>query len=120
MTAQRNPFRKYRHKYVERLLMSVAIALALFIYAVSVYVYKLPLIFKEWALGLILSSILAGFMSMLLGFVIMYYAIHAVFFWKLERLYERNPRLAVKIFMLNYTSPEAKAIRKVFRFFGLS
>jgi hypothetical protein len=50
----------------------------------------------------------------------MYYAVHVAFFWKLERLYERNPSLAMRIFMLNYTSPEAKAIRKVLRFFGLS
>jgi hypothetical protein len=119
MAVKRNPFRKYRHKYVERLLISVAVALALFTYALSVYVYKLPLIFKEWALELILSSILAGFISMFFSFAIMYYAIYAVFFWKLERLYERNPRLAVKIFMMNYTSPEAKAIRRVLRFFGL-
>ena len=119
MTA-RNPFRKYRHKYVERLLMSVAIALALFTYTLSVFVYKLPLIFKEWALGLLLTSILAGFISLFFSVAIMYYAIHAVFFWKLEKLYERNPRLAVKVFMMNYMSPEAKAIRRFFRLFGLS
>jgi uncharacterized membrane protein len=120
MMVKKNPFRKYRHKYAERLLMSVAIALALFTYTLSVYVYKLPLIFKEWALELIITSILAGLISLFMGFAIMYYAIHAVYYWKLERLYERNPRLAVKIFMLNYTSPEAKAVRKVLRFLGLS
>ena len=120
MTAKRNPFRKHRHKYIERLFMFIAVALALFIYALSVYVYKLPLIFKEWALELIVTSMLAGFTSVILGFVSIFYAIYAAYYWKLERLYERNPRLAVKIFMINYTSPEAKQIRKVLRLFGLS
>jgi hypothetical protein len=50
----------------------------------------------------------------------MYYAIHATFFWKLERLYERNPRLAMKYFMMNYYSEEARLVRRILRFFGLS
>jgi hypothetical protein len=64
--------------------------------------YKLPLRLQQWGLELILSTIVAGFVMLFFVFAIMYYAIHAVYFWKLERLYERNPRLAVKYFMMNY------------------
>ena len=118
--AVRNPFRKYRNKYVDRLLIATAVALALISYIMAVYGYKLPLIFPEWGLALILSTILAGFVILYLAFAIMYYAFNAVYFWRLEKLYEKNPRLAVKYFMTDYMSPEAKLARKALRLFGLS
>ena len=115
-----NPFRKYRNKYVDRFLIATAIALALFSYIMAVYVYKLPLIFPNWGLALILSTILAGFVMLYLVFAMMHYAWHAAYFWRLEKLYERNPRLAVKYFMTDYMSTEAKLARKALRLFGLS
>jgi len=115
-----NPFRKYRNRYVDRFLIATAIALALFSYIMAVYVYKLPLVFSQWAVPLILSTILAGFVGLYLVFAMVYYAWHAAYFWRLEKLYERNPRLAVKYFMTDYMSPEAKLARKAFRLFGLS
>jgi hypothetical protein len=119
MTA-RNPFRKYRNKYTEKFLLASAVALTLFSYIMAVYGYKLPLIFPEWALGIILSTILAGFVVLYLAFAMVYYAFNAVYFWRLERLFERNPRLAVWYFYNDYMSPEAKLARKTLRLFGLS
>jgi uncharacterized membrane protein len=119
MTA-RNPFRKYRNKYVDKFLLASAVALALFSYIMAVYGYKLPLIFPEWALGIILSTILAGFVILYLAFAMIYYAFKAMYFWRLERLFEMNPRLAVWYFYNDYMSPEAKLVRKALRFFGLS
>jgi hypothetical protein len=119
MTA-RNPFRKYRNKYVDKFLITAAIALALFSYILAVYGYKLPLMFPQWALAMILSTILAGFVILYLVFAMMYYAWNAVYFWRLERLYERNPRLAVRYFVKDYMSTEAKLARKSLRLFGLS
>jgi hypothetical protein len=116
----RNPFRKYRNKYVDKVLIAAAIALALFSYIMAVYGYKLPLMFPQWALAMILSTILAGFVILYLVFAMMYYAWNAVYFWRLERLYERNPRLAVRYFINDYMSPEAKLVRKGLRLFGLS
>jgi len=115
-----NPFRKYRNKYLDRFLITMAIALALFSYIVAVYVYKLPLIFSRWALELIVSTILAGFVELYLVFASMFYAFQAVYFWRLERLYKANPRLAVRYFARDYFSPEAKLVRKALRAFGLS
>ena len=115
-----NPFRKYRNKYVDRLLIATAIALALFSYIVAVYVYKLPLIFPQWGLALIISTILAGFVILYLAFAIVFYALYAAYFWRLERLYMRNPRLAVRYFMADYMSPAAKLVRKSLRLLGLS
>jgi hypothetical protein len=115
-----NPFRKYRNKYVGRLLITSAVALTLFSYIMAVYGYKLPLIFPEWALGIILSTILAGFVILYLTFAIFYYALNAMYFWRLERFFERNPRLAVWYFFNDYMSPEAKLARKALRLFGLS
>jgi hypothetical protein len=116
----RNPFRKYRNKYLDKFLIAVATALALFSYMLVVYVYNLPLIFPEWALVMIVSTIFAGFVLLYLVFTMMYYAWNAVYFWRLERLYEVNPRLAVKYFAKDYMSPEAKLVRKSLRLLGLS
>jgi hypothetical protein len=116
----RNPFRKYRNKYLDRLLIALAIALALFSYIVAVYVYKLPLIFPQWAVPMIVSTILVGFVLLYLVFAMMFYAWNAVYFWRLERLYERNPRLAVRYFASDYLSEEAKLVRKTLRLVGLS
>ncbi len=119
MTA-RNPFRKYRNKYVDRFLIALAVALVLFSYIVAVYGYKLPLVFPEWGLGIILSTILAGFVILYLVFAMMFYALKAMYFWRLEKLYEHNPRLAAWYFYNDYMSPEAKLARKVLRSIGLS
>jgi hypothetical protein len=116
----RNPFRKYRNKYLDKFLIALTIALALFSYIMAVFGYKLPLIYSRWALELILSAILAGFVVLYLVFAMMYYAWNAVYFWRLERLYERNPRLAVKYFAMDYLSEEAKLVRKTLRLVGLS
>jgi glucan phosphoethanolaminetransferase (alkaline phosphatase superfamily) len=116
----RNPFRKYRNKYVDKFLIATAIALALFSYIMAVYGYKLPLIFPQWGLAMILSTILAGFVMVYLVFAMMYYAWSAAYFWRLERLYERNPRLAVRYFVIDYYSEEAKMARKALKLFGLS
>jgi hypothetical protein len=116
----RNPFRKYRNKYLDRLLIATAIALALFSYMVGVYAYKLPIIFPQWALALIVSTIFAGFVLLYLVFAIMFYAWNAVYFWRLERLYVRNPRLALRYFANDYMSPEAKLVRKSLRLLGFS
>ncbi len=120
MTARRNPFKKYRNKYVDKFLIATAVALALFSYILAVYGLKLPLVFKEWALAMILSTILAGFVLLYLVFAMMFYALHAAYFWRLEKLYERNPRLAMWYFVNDYMSQEARLARKVFRYFGLS
>ncbi len=119
MTA-RNPFRKYRNKYVDKFLLTSAVALALFSYIVAVYVYKLPLVFPEWGLAMIVSTIFAGFVLLYLVFAMIYYAWNAVYFWRLERLYERNPRLAVRYFYNDYMSQEAVLVRKALRLFGFS
>jgi hypothetical protein len=116
----RNPFGRYRNKYLNRLLIATAIVLALFSYMVGVYAYKLPLIFPQWALALIVSTIFAGFVLFYLVFAIMFYAWNTVYFWRLERLYEVNPRLAVRYFVRDYYSEEAKLVRKALRAFGLS
>jgi uncharacterized membrane protein len=119
MTAK-NIFRKYRNKYLDRFIIAMAIALALFSYIVAVYAYKLPLIFSRWALALIVSTILAGFVELYLVFASMFYGLQAVYFWRLERLYEVNPRLAVRYFAKDYYSEDAKLVRKALRAFGLS
>ncbi len=118
MTA-RNPFRKYRNKYIDRFLIATFLALALFSYIMAVYT-SLLFIFRQWALVMILSTLLAGFVLLYLVFAIMYYALNAVYFWRLERLYERNPVSAVRYFINDYMSPEAKLVRKGLRLFGLS
>jgi len=119
MTAK-NPFRKYRIKYFNKWLTVMGVALALFSYILAVYVYKLPLVFSRWGLALILSTILAGFVELYLVFVSMFYALQAVYFWRLERLYNKNPRLAVRYFAKDYYSEDAKLVRKALRAFGLS
>lgn len=119
MTAK-NIFRNYRNKYLDRFLIAMAIALALFSYIVAVYAYKLPLIFSRWALALIVSTILAGFVGLYLVFASMFYGLQAVYFWRLERLYAVNPRLALWYFANDYMSPEAKLVRKSLRLLGLS
>jgi len=119
MTA-RNPFRKYRNKYLDKFLITVATTLALFSYVVAVYVYKLPLIFSRWALPLIISTILAGFVLLYLVFASMFYIFQTLYFWRLERLYEVNPRLAVRYFAKDYLSEEAKLVRKALSLVGLS
>jgi hypothetical protein len=116
----RNPFRKYRNKYLDRLLIVLAIELALFSYILAVYGYKLPLVFPEWALAMIVSTILAGFVVFYLVFALIFYAWNAVYFWRLERLFERNPRLALRYFAVDYMSEEAKLVRKTLRLLGLS
>jgi len=116
----RNPFRKYRNKYLDRLLIVIAVALALFSYIIAVYAYKLPFIFTEWALALIVSTIFAGFVVLYLVFAMMFYAWNTVYFWRLERLFERNPTLALRYFAMDYMSEEAKLVRKTLRFLGLS
>jgi hypothetical protein len=116
----RNPFRKYRNKYVDKFLIATAMALALFSYIVAVYGYKLPLKFPQWGLAMILSTVLSGFAMLYLVFAMMYYAWNAVYFWRLEKIYERNPRLAVRYFVNDYMSLEAKLARKTLRLFGLS
>jgi hypothetical protein len=115
-----NPFRKYRNKYLDKFLITVAVALALFSYIVAVYAYKLPLVFPQWAMAMVVSTILAGFVTLYLVFAMMYYAWNAVYFWRLERLYERNPRLAVRYFARDYLSEEAVLVRKALRLLGLS
>jgi uncharacterized membrane protein len=78
----RNPFRKYRNKYVDKFLITLAVALALFSYVVAVYAYNLPFIFSSWALGIILSTILVGFVMLYLVFAMIYYVWNAVYFWR--------------------------------------
>lgn len=119
MTA-RNPFRKYRNKYVDKFLLATAVALALFSYIVAVYAYKLPLVFPEWGLAMIVSTIFAGFVMLYFVFAMIYYSLNAMYFWRLERLYEHNPRLALKFFYDDYMSQEAQLFRKVLRSLGLS
>jgi len=115
-----NPFRKYRNKYLDEFIIAVAVALALFSYIMAVYIYKLPLMFPRLGLALIVSTILAGFVVLYLVFASMFYAFQAVYFWRLERLYKANPRLAVRYFARDYFSQEAKLVRKALRAFGLS
>jgi hypothetical protein len=119
MTA-RNPFRKYRNKYLDKFLITLAIELALFSYMIAVYGLKLPLMFPGLALALIVSTILLGLVGFYLVFAMMFYAWNTVYFWRLERLYERNPRLAVKYFVTDYMSEEAVMVRKQLRLMGFS
>ena len=116
----KNPFRKYRNKYLDRYLIAMGGALALFSYILAVYVYKLPLVFSRWALALILSTILAGFVLLYLVFASVFYIFQALYFWRLERLYNKNPGLALRYFARDYFSEEAKLVRKALRAFGLS
>jgi hypothetical protein len=117
---RRNPFRRLRNKYLDRFLITLAVALALFSYIVAAYGYILPLIPAKWVLALIVSTIFAGFVTLYLVFAMMYYAWNAVYFWRLERLYERNPSLAVRYFAMDYYSEEALLVRKTLKLFGLS
>jgi hypothetical protein len=117
---KRNPFRRLRNKYLDRFLITMAVALALFSYIVAAYGYILPVIPAKWALALIVSTIFAGFVLLYLVFAMMYYAWNTAYFWRLERLYERNPSLAVRYFVMDYYSEEALIVRKTLKLFGLS
>jgi peptidoglycan biosynthesis protein MviN/MurJ (putative lipid II flippase) len=119
MTA-RNPFRKYRNKYIDRFLIVTAVALALFSYVLAVYTSGLLFVLRDWALVLIVSTIVAMFAILFLIFAMLYFALSVMYFWRLEKLYERNPRLAVRFFINDYMSPEAKLFRRIFKHFGLS
>jgi hypothetical protein len=119
MTAK-NPFRKRRNKYLDKLLITVAAALILFSYILAVYGYLLWVAPSGWVLGLIASTIFAGFALLYLVFAMMFYAWNTAYFWRLERLYEINPKLAVRYFVMDYYSEEAVLVRKGLKLFGFS